>query len=217
MYIERWRIGKREEEVDREEERKKYLPGISSPSPCFLNFVLAILYDKQKVRGGAEKDARGPRGGKRRYFPQDRMICDCHRLSSSRIGERRAKRRGVSAPVPSETKEKRRKGHTTSLSEGSLAPIAPVDSRNIFARLTEPFGRLLLVRPIDVWARLLSDLLLAPAFVFFRSGMRRPRLTLLGGRWKAGPPPGVRFKGDTIKLLIKSLIISPSQMNDRRG
>lgn len=55
---------------------------------------------------------------------------------------------------------------------------APVDSRNIFARLTEALSRRLLVRASDVGARLLSDLLLAPAFAFFRGGARRPRLIL---------------------------------------
>lgn len=72
-----------------------------------------------------------------------------------------------------------RKEEEGALFGGSLAPTAPVDSRNIFARLTESLGRRLLVRPIDVWARLLSDLLLALAFVLFRSDVRRSRLTLL--------------------------------------
>lgn len=171
--------------------------------PGFPSTISGDKYIKSTCRGRYTRSAEG----KWRYFLQDRMIRDCRRLSS-RIGKRRANR-SVSGSSTGEATKATRKEEEGALSGGSLAPIAPVDSRNIFARLTEPLDRRLLVRPIDVWARLLSDLLLAPAFVvFFRSGMRRPRLTLPGGEMEGWSfsyrSISIRFRGDiweTIKII----------------
>lgn len=152
---------------------------------CFSNF-LCDLWEKWK---STEKRARGPRREDEDTFFRTAWLSPGLSL---RIEKRRAKSRSLRSGS-SETKATRKEGRgALSLSLRRL-PTAPVDSRNIFARLTEPLGRRLLVRPINVWARLLSDLLLAPAFVFFRSGVRRPRLTLPEREGRADPSPIGRY------------------------
>lgn len=120
---------------------------------------------------------------------QDRMIRDNPRERSCReeiLGKNAISRKVC--PQNEKDNDAKTKGRNTTTGcrereveeETRPCSYAPVDSRNIFTRLTEPLSRRLLVRPSDVGARLLSDLLLVPAFAFFRGGARRPRLILPG-------------------------------------
>ena len=89
------------------------------------------------------------RGGKTKNFLQDCMICDtvtdCRRDLENVAQIAKFLLRSFRRKTKATKKEKE-----GALSGGSLAPIAPVDSRNIFTRLTEPLRQQLLVRPINV-------------------------------------------------------------------
>jgi len=146
----------------------------------FLKFP-SSLCDKKKYQA-ARRKMHVVRRGKMKILSSRLHVM---RLSPSVVTNWETSSESQSLCSDSRTTKATRKEEEGALSGGSLASTAPVDSRNIFARLTEPLGRRLLVRPIDVWAKLLSDLLLTPAFVFFRSEISA--LNPSGKRGEADP------------------------------
>jgi len=151
-----------------------------------------VIRDDEELSSRAHDPRKSPVAGCESRNPKSKIPVDLWTRRSKSSGE----------------EKKKKKEETMSLRRP--CSCTPVDSRNIFARLTEALSRRLLVRPTDVGARLLSDLLLAPAFAFFRSDARRPRLILPGTYpfltvkylWNyPGEHPGI------IEITIGSLLI----------
>lgn len=178
---------------------RKTLPEVSPSSSCLLDLLLSSFREEIKVTkcweetpnvsgetkaffffffvlffffvSGPHDPWKSPRAIPSRIFRRTRSR-DYWKVRSQRKNNSLETKRNTRATMGCRGREAEEETRPCS--------YAPVDSRNIFARLTEPLSRRLLVRPSDVGARLLSDLLLAPAFAFFRGGARRPRSILPG-------------------------------------